>query len=178
MVKRQNEKERNAKYRSSPSTPDPSRQCLLFIMLKKVYYGFVMLEPACSVWLIDATVIFSLLSSWRSSGDITLSFLSGPASPVRREGDFPFWDRESDGVPTPLGMGKLFFLSTAWTTRSKRRKSDSARVRIGISSIEFESSLTIKMLVPFHFMGLSRRTVFQNFVKMLQMVHDDVSVLL
>lgn len=39
--------------------------------------------------------------------------------------------------------GKLFFLSIAWTVRSKRRKRDSARVRRGISSIELESSFTV-----------------------------------
>ena len=40
-------------------------------------------------------------------------------------------------------MGKLFFLSIAWTVRSKRRKRDSARVRMGIKSIELESSFTV-----------------------------------
>lgn len=41
------------------------------------------------------------------------------------------------------GAGKEFFLSMAWTVLSKRRKSDSARVRMGSNSIELESSLTI-----------------------------------
>lgn len=40
------------------------------------------------------------------------------------------------------GTGKLSFLSIAWTKRSKRWKSDSARVRIGMRSIVLESSLT------------------------------------
>lgn len=39
--------------------------------------------------------------------------------------------------------GKLFFLSMAWTVRSKRRKRDSARVRRGVRSIELESSFTV-----------------------------------
>lgn len=40
------------------------------------------------------------------------------------------------------GAGKLFFLSMAWTARSKRWNRDSARVRMGMSSIVLESSLT------------------------------------
>ena len=66
------------------------------------------------------------------------------------------------------GAGKEFFLSMVWTVLSKRRKIDSARVRMGSNSIELESSLTVSLV------STSRRkdragghTVFQNLIKML-----------
>lgn len=79
------------------------------------------------------------------------------------------------------GAGKLFFLSMAWTARSKRWKIDSARVRIGMSSMVLESSLTWGwMLVNVDAVsGWSvLLTVFQDFVKVFQMIHDYIAVLL
>lgn len=83
------------------------------------------------------------------------------------------------------GAGKDFFLSMFWTVLSKRRKMDSARVRMGISSIEFESSLTVIALAPLSHLKRrkgegkkERRTVFQNLVKLLQMIHNHIPVLL
>ena len=79
------------------------------------------------------------------------------------------------------GAGKLFFLSIASTVRSKRRKRDSARVRMGMSSIVLESSLTV------HYVRrgsinkwdkVEERTVLQDLVEVLQVIHNDVSVLL
>lgn len=60
---------------------------------------------------------------------------------VSLAGDFPL-SLAAVGFRAVEGSGKWFFLSMAWTVRSKRRKSDSARVRMGMSSIELESSFT------------------------------------
>lgn len=60
----------------------------------------------------------------------------GPLAPGCAVGVLPF-------ALCVSGAGKDFFLSMAWTALSKRRKIDSARVRMGTSSIEFESSLTV-----------------------------------
>lgn len=103
----------------------------------------------------------SFLSNSLSSGEMTLGLSAsmiffkadGPAlEPVVEPteefcGALPFPEA---GLLTPDvrrwvaegADGKLSFLSIAWTERSKRRKSDSARVRIGTSSIVLESSLT------------------------------------
>lgn len=105
----------------------------------------------------------SLRSSSRSSGDITFG-LSLSIADWRAEGAWtplldPIAGRCGD-LPLPVaeaesgvllagrrwcaegGAGKLSFLSIAWTERSKRWKSDSARVRMGIRSIVLDSSLT------------------------------------
>lgn len=76
------------------------------------------------------------------------------------------------------GAGKLFFLSIASTVRSKRRKRDSARVRMGMRSIVLESSLTVTLLDGACEWDKVERTVLQDLVEVFQMVHDDVSVFL
>ena len=109
----------------------------------------------------------SFRRSSRNSGDITFGLsafiilcrLEGPALTLLLE---PVFDNSGDLPLSALGedprwapnwrrctvgaVGKLSFLSIAWTARSKRWKSDSARVRSGTRSIVLESSLTI---VPF-----------------------------
>lgn len=98
-------------------------------------------------------------------------------------GDLPLSGSDCSWVErrwTADGAGKLFFLSIASTVRWKRRKRDSARVRIGRRSIVLESSLTGMLVrrVVFKEWVARGRTVFQDFVKVFQVVHDDVAVFL
>jgi hypothetical protein len=80
------------------------------------------------------------------------------------------------------GRGKLFLLSIASTVRWKRRKRASARTRVEGRSIVDESSLTIvtKVRAAQEGRGSYERhhTIFQDFIKVLEVVHNDISVLL
>ena len=164
-----------------------------------ISYHHVPTPPPCSLTpLLSSTSTF-LLRSCLSSGLMTfsLAFLF-PSSPSSTTPLLPGRLRPSTADVAPefrvlgeeglsaglrwrmVGVGKLFRLSTASTVRWKRRKRAWARRRVEGRSIVLESSLTVRELIrilPRVYYSRDKHTVFQDLVKTLQMLHDDVSML-
>ena len=132
---------------------------------------------------------FSLAFPFPSSSPSIPALLPGRLRPSTAEVAPELLGFGEDGLSAGLrwrtvGVGKLLRLSTASTVRWKRRKRVWARRRVEGRSIVFESSLTIKCNIRF-LPNLKQpgnrgtvHTVFQNFIKVLQMLHYDFPMFL